>query len=140
MDTNFIFIPASRQLSILDKQISNIDIKKEKFKEKCNAWYEAYNRMDSESINKIAEELAKNPVLKGPDSKIKADNRIIQNMTKLTNNKNEKLSKEQLHLCILYSLLYVKNVEKKHELKNSCFVVVFVFYILFRFGSLYVYL
>ncbi len=83
----------------IDKQISKISFKEQEFKEKCKAWYEAYNKMDNESINKIAEQLSKSTVLKGANSKTKAENRVIQNMTKLVNNKNEKLSKEQLQLC-----------------------------------------
>lgn len=82
-----------------DKQISKNDIKKENFKNQCNAWYDAYNNMDNEKINEIANQLSKSTILKGADSKIKTENRVIQNMTKLVNNKNEKLSKEQLQLC-----------------------------------------
>lgn len=82
-----------------DKQINKTELKKVNFKEICESWYEAYNKMDIENINKIAVQIAKNTILKGADAKIKAENRVIQNMTKLINNKNEKLSKEQLQLC-----------------------------------------
>lgn len=82
-----------------DKQIAKTDNKIIDFKENCNAWYKAYNDMNIEEINKLAKQLAKNTILKGANSKIKAENRIIQNITKLVNNKNEKLSNEQMQLC-----------------------------------------
>lgn len=83
----------------LDKQMAKTDIKKLNFKEVCDSWYDAYNKMDIESINKIAGQLSKSTILKGADAKTKSENRVIQNMTKLINNKNEKLSREQLQLC-----------------------------------------
>lgn len=83
----------------LDKQISKVNLKNESFKEKCKDWYDAYNKMDTENINKIAWELSKSTILKGANIKIKSENRVIQNMTKLVNNKKERLSKEQLQLC-----------------------------------------
>lgn len=83
----------------LDGHLAKTEIKKTNFKELCDAWYDAYNKMDNNEINKIANAIATNKVLKGANAKIKSENRIIQNMTKLINNKNEKLSHEQLQLC-----------------------------------------
>lgn len=86
-------------LTNLDKKIFQINEKSDIFSEQCVKWYEAYNKMDVENINKIAKNLLKSSNIKGLDLKTKAENNIIQNMTKLVNNKNEKLSKEQLQLC-----------------------------------------
>ncbi len=79
--------------------VEKLKNKVEKFKDYRSQWYNAYEKFDLNKLNEIAINLNK---IKGhiPNDTICArENEIIQNMTKLINNKKEKLSDMQLQIC-----------------------------------------
>ncbi|MDD2627398.1 MAG: hypothetical protein PHR25_00670 [Clostridia bacterium] len=83
----------------LDKNIQNITKKTDDFLNKCKEWYKAYEKMDYNEINKLAESIKKESVKVKADSKCIKESNIIQNITALVNNKKDKLSEAQLQFC-----------------------------------------
>lgn len=81
--------------SIVDKMTN----KKHEYLEKCENWYEAYKNMDINVINKISEELSANKYITSRYEDCDRENRIIQNMTLMINNKKTPLSIAQQKLC-----------------------------------------
>ncbi|MEG0872544.1 MAG: hypothetical protein RSE00_01590 [Clostridia bacterium] len=65
----------------------------------CDSWYSAYEKFDIMSINKIAQKINRKERLVFDHSSFTKENNAIQNMTKLVNEKKEKLSPIQLQIC-----------------------------------------
>lgn len=83
----------------ISKKVNELVAKKDKFLEKCEAWYKAYNNMDLTSVNKISEELASNKYITRRYDDCARENSIIQNMTDMVNTKKTFLNQEQRVLC-----------------------------------------
>ena len=83
----------------IENGIDKIVKKTNKYKNVCNEWLEAYDKFDLEKINSLAKKLnlSKKDVILNEEC-IKQNN-IIQNITKLVNNKKGKLSNIQLQIC-----------------------------------------
>lgn len=83
----------------IENGIDKIVKKTNKYKNICNEWLEAYDKFDLEKINSLAKKLnlSKKDVILNEEC-IKQNN-IIQNITKLVNNKKGKLSNIQLQIC-----------------------------------------
>ena len=94
---DFIF---SKQFQTkIDSGIQNILDKVEKYKEKCNKWFEYYNKLDFENMNSLAKTLNVERRKVSNDLDCLKQNSIIQNMNQLVNVKKDKLSKIQLQIC-----------------------------------------
>lgn len=83
----------------IDEILNNFEKGKEKFFEKCSQWYEAYSNMDLDNVNSIANNIASKRSVINQYTDCAKENKIIQNMTKMVNSKNEKLTENQLQLC-----------------------------------------
>ena len=83
----------------IDKSVQNLLKKVENYKEKCNEWYESYNKLDFNKINDLAKSLNKEKRFVNSNSECLKQNNIIQNMTKLVNVKKDKLSNIQMQIC-----------------------------------------
>ena len=79
--------------------VNKLSSKKEQYLKKCDEWYSAYTSMDIKSINKISEELENNKYVISRYEDCARENSIIQNMTKMINVQNKKLSNAQQKLC-----------------------------------------
>lgn len=83
----------------IDKSICKVLKQKENIKNNIESWYKAYNELDYDNINKISNALYKNKSFAKNEYELQKEIKIIQNMTKMINNKNERLSDLQLKLC-----------------------------------------
>lgn len=83
----------------INMSINKIIKQKDAFKENINNWYEAYDKLDIEKMNKISSTLSRNKTIIKDDYQLEKENKVIQNMTKMVNNKCNKLSDVQLQLC-----------------------------------------
>lgn len=83
----------------INKMLQGFLQKKERFFEKCSEWYGAYDKMDLDAINTTAKKIASKKEIINQYGECAKENRIIQNMTKMINSKNEKLTENQLQLC-----------------------------------------
>ena len=78
---------------------ANDQEKKDKFLKKCEEWYNAYKNTDMEKINSIANELNGNKYVLSRYVDCMKENKIIQNMTAMVNNKNALLTENEQRLC-----------------------------------------
>ena len=94
---DFVFSNSFREklTNSVEKVVSRID----DFKEKCNEWFKFYDKLDIEKMNLTAQELSKARSQVSSDVECVKQNNIIQNMMKLVNSKNDKLSDLQLQMC-----------------------------------------
>lgn len=83
----------------IDRGISNVFDRINKYKESCKQWYEAYEKFDIDKMNEIAKRLKYNLKRTNIDQECVNENNVIQNMTTLINAKKEKLSQIQLQIC-----------------------------------------
>ncbi len=83
----------------INEFLRKLEQKKDKFFEKCNEWYNSYANMDLEKINSIAKNLNGEKELLSQYLECAKENQVIQNMTKMVNSKQEKLTTNQLQLC-----------------------------------------
>lgn len=72
---------------------------KERFLDKCNEFKKAYENFDMEKIINLAEEIEHSVRNVKFDSQCIRENKTIQNIFTLVNNKKEKLTDAQLQLC-----------------------------------------
>lgn len=72
---------------------------KERFLDKCNEFKKAYENFDMDKITKLAEELEHSVKNVKFDGQCIRENKTIQNIFTLVNNKKEKLTDAQLQLC-----------------------------------------
>lgn len=79
--------------------INKITEAKEEFLSKCDEFKEAYENFDIEKISKAAKEVQKSFKNVKQDIECIRENKTIQNMFTLVNNKKEKLTDAQLQLC-----------------------------------------
>jgi len=93
------YILTNRFTEKITEFIDKLSFKKEKFFTKCGEWYDAYSAMDIEKISKISKNLNRNSDVLEQYKECNKENQIIQNMTKMIQNKNQKLSEAQLQLC-----------------------------------------
>lgn len=94
---NFIFSNAFKLK--LDSKINKVLDKTKDYGDLCKNWYEAYEKFDLDSINKLAEKINKKEKGIEFNKDNINENNIIQNITKLVNVKKEKLSPIQLQIC-----------------------------------------
>lgn len=83
----------------INEFLRKLEQKKDKFFEKCNEWYNSYANMDLEKINSIAKNLNGKKEILSQYLECAKENQVIQNMTKMVNSKQEKLTTNQLQLC-----------------------------------------
>lgn len=83
----------------INEFLRKLEQKKDKFFEKCNEWYNSYANMDLEKINSIAKNLNGKKEMLSQYLECAKENQVIQNMTKMVNSKQEKLTTNQLQLC-----------------------------------------
>lgn len=82
------------------KEILNKGLeKKEKFLNQVKQWYNSYNDMNLEEMNTIATSLNRKREVINLYPECAKENGIVQNINKMVNSKNEKLSDIQLQLC-----------------------------------------
>lgn len=79
--------------------IDKLQEKVDKFKEKCDEWYDYYNKLDFDKINDLAKTLNKEKSSVSSNLDCVKQNNIIQNITKLVNAKQDKLSNIQMQIC-----------------------------------------
>ncbi|MBR5227414.1 MAG: hypothetical protein IKV94_02110 [Clostridia bacterium] len=93
------FVQSGKFMDKLNGVLRKMLEKKDKFLEQIKKWYTSYENLDFESMTNIAQKLKRqNDVLElYPDCA--KENSVIQNVTKMANNKNDKLSEIQLQLC-----------------------------------------
>lgn len=83
----------------INELLEKLQKRKDKFFEKCGSWYNAYSEMDLDAINTIANSLNRKKEITSQYLECAKENQIIQNMTKMVNSKNSKLTDNQLQLC-----------------------------------------
>ena len=83
----------------LNNRIDLIMNKKIDFMNKCEQWYNAYKKMDLNELNKISETLSSNKYVISRYEDCASENKIIQNMTEMINNKKTYLTQNQARLC-----------------------------------------
>ena len=83
----------------INEFLRKLEQKKDRFFEKCNEWYNSYANMDLEKINTIAKNLNSKKEILSQYLECAKENQVIQNMTKMVNSKQEKLTANQLQLC-----------------------------------------
>ena len=93
------FIQSNKFIEKL-KEILNKGLeKKDKFLNQVKEWYNSYNNMAFEEMNTIATRLNRKRDVINMYPECAKENGIIQNICKMVNSKNEKLSDLQLQLC-----------------------------------------
>ncbi len=93
------FISSKTFVEKLDRSFDRIREKVTDFKQLCNQWYQSYEKFEIDSLNSIAKQLNAKQKLVNNSLECIKENNIIQNMTELVNNKNNKLSPMQLQIC-----------------------------------------
>lgn len=83
----------------LDRGFDKVREKVIDFKQLCNKWYQSYEKFEIDSLNSIAKQLNSKQKIVNNNLECIKENNIIQNMTELVNNKNNKLSPMQLQIC-----------------------------------------
>ena len=83
----------------INKSIDNVLKNKEKFLDVCNEFKEAYENFDIDKINDIAKNINNKLKVVNYDRECISENKKIQNITMLVNNKKERLTDAQLQLC-----------------------------------------
>lgn len=83
----------------IEQRINRLKNKVEKFQNLCKNWYEAYEKFDVTQINQVAQDLKKSFPNVSNDQNCVKENQVIQNMTKLINQKMDKLTKTQWEIC-----------------------------------------
>ena len=83
----------------LNSGIKKIYNKVDQYKEKCEKWYDYYNKLDFDNMNNIAKSLKSEKSKVSIDADCIKQNNIIQNMMELVNTKKDKLSPIQLQIC-----------------------------------------
>ncbi|MEG1142053.1 MAG: hypothetical protein RSE41_06370 [Clostridia bacterium] len=91
---------ASKNFNLkIDNDINKLKDKQNEFKSLCSDWYKAYDKMDIEKINILANEINIKEKKILPSQELNKANNIIQNMTQVINNKKDKLSPMQFEIC-----------------------------------------
>lgn len=93
------FIKSNEFLNKINIGMNKCIEKINNFKEACKEWYNAYDKFDLESINNIANTLNKKRNNVSFNAECINQNNVIQNMTRLINNKKDKLSELQMQIC-----------------------------------------
>ena len=93
------FVKSNAFIKKIEQSINRIKDKVDKFNNLCKNWYEAYEKFDLNSINDIANSINKFSTRVSNNIECLKENNIIQNMTKLINNKMDKLSQNQIEVC-----------------------------------------
>lgn len=83
----------------LESGFKKITEKKDKFMETCQNWYMNYEKQDINNMNMVADDLKSKYNTVKNDKQCERENSIIQNITKLYNEKKDKLSDAELQLC-----------------------------------------
>ena len=85
------FIKSNEFLNKINIRMNKCIEKINNFKEVCKEWYNAYDKFDLESINNIANTLNKKRNNVSFNAECINQNNVIQNMTRLINNKKDKI-------------------------------------------------
>ena len=93
------FIQSNKFIEKLKEVLKKGLEKKDKFLKQVKEWYNSYNNMDFEEMNTIATRLNRKRDIINIYPECAKENSIIQNICKMVNSKNEKLSEIQLQLC-----------------------------------------
>lgn len=93
------YILTNRFSEKITEFIDKLSIKKDGFLSKCGEWYDAYSKMDIDKMSTISKNLSRKSEVLTQYSECFKENQIIQNMTKMVQNKNQQLSQSQLQLC-----------------------------------------
>lgn len=93
------FIMSNSFIQKLNTGIQKLIDKTKDFKAICQKWYDAYNEFDIAKLTQLASELETKKGKLAIDGDCMRQSNTIQNMTKLINNKKEKLSQLQLQIC-----------------------------------------
>lgn len=93
------FLQSNSFISKIDSGLKKIFNRKNNFKNACDNWYKSYENFNIKDINNYANILNKFKNSLKYDKECVQQNNIIQNMTKLINNKKDKLSQIQLQIC-----------------------------------------
>ncbi len=83
----------------LNDGIKKVYNKIDQYKEKCEKWYDCYNKLDFDNMDNIAKSLKNEKSKVSIDTDCVKQNNIIQNMMELINVKKDKLSPIQLQIC-----------------------------------------
>lgn len=93
------FLQSNSFISKIDSGLKRLSGKKNNFNQICEKWYKSYENFSIKDINDYANTLNKFKKILKYDKDCMQQNNIIQNMTKLINNKKDKLSQIQLQIC-----------------------------------------
>lgn len=93
------FVQSGKFMDKLNGVLKKMLEKKDKFLEQIKKWYSSYENLDFDSMNSIAEKLKRQKDVLEQYPECAKENSVIQNITKMANNKNDKLSPIQLQLC-----------------------------------------
>ena len=93
------YLKSASFIQKLETGINRLKNKVNQFKELSDSWYKSYEKFDLDEINKFANMIKKNVCYVRNYNNCVKENNIIQNMTKLINNKMDKLSNAQLEAC-----------------------------------------
>lgn len=83
----------------LNKRIDLLMNRKNDFMNRCEQWYDAYKKLDINEINIISEKLASSKYVLNRYEECARENKIIQNITEMINNKKAYLTQNQTRLC-----------------------------------------
>ena len=98
-----VFVQSKDFMKKINIMIKKLDEKKDEFIKKCEEWFKAYNNMNKEEMNKIAEKLNNNTYVLNRYSECVKENNIIKNMTEMINNNKALLSENQQRLIQVVS-------------------------------------
>ncbi|MEG1705736.1 MAG: hypothetical protein RR290_04105 [Clostridia bacterium] len=99
VDDTKSYINSRRFTNQMDIDIDKIINKENKFKDLCKDWYKAYDKLDIDSINKIAKQIKTKEKTSSVTTDMSKATKVIYNMTEFVNTKQNKLSPTQLEIC-----------------------------------------
>lgn len=79
--------------------VEKLLFKSKEFDQKCNQWYDLYEKFDIVGMNKICNEIKKIQPHVVNEKECLTQSNIINNMTELVNTKQSKLSPVQMQIC-----------------------------------------
>lgn len=83
----------------INQGIEKFKTKVNKFNDLCDSWYKVYKDFDIEKMNEYASKISNYKGKFSENLELLKQGGIIENMTKLINEKKEKLSPTQLEIC-----------------------------------------
>lgn len=93
------FIQSNSFMEKINQLIQKVKDKKDDFLKKVDEWYKCYSEGDVDRLTELASNINRKNDIISIDEECSKENNIVQNVTAMLNNKNEKLTNAQLQLC-----------------------------------------